>query len=111
MSKRLENLTALQLLKACNFWTDTAKKHFELFFLRTKGSKEIDFMITCDNKPWMLVECKSNSEALNPTLIRFRDQLNTPHNIQLISTGPYHRHYKDENIHVCDYESLFSQLV
>jgi predicted AAA+ superfamily ATPase len=111
MPKRLENLTALHLLKACHFWTDSAQGHYELFFLRTKDGKEIDFLITCDKKPWMLVECKSNSKSPNPTLIRFRDQLKTPHNFQLVSTGSYHRYYKEENIHVGDYESLFSQLV
>jgi predicted AAA+ superfamily ATPase len=111
MPRRLENLTALHLLKACHFWTDSAQGYFDLHFLRTKDGKEIDFLITRDKKPWMLVECKSNGKSLNPTVIRFRDQLRTPHNFQLISSGPYHRYYRDENIHVCDYESLFAQLV
>jgi predicted AAA+ superfamily ATPase len=109
--KRLENLAALHLLKACHFWTDTAQGNFELFFLRSKDGKEIDFMITRDKHPWMLIECKSNSKALNSVVARFRDQLKTPHNFQLVTAGPYHRYYPKENTHVCDYEAFFAQLV
>jgi uncharacterized protein len=110
-AKRLENLTALHLLKACNYWSDSAQGHFELFFLRTKDGKEVDFLIVQNKIPWMLVECKSNSRSLNPTLIRFKDQLKTVHNLQLITGNHFHRHYANENIHVCDYETFFAQLV
>jgi predicted AAA+ superfamily ATPase len=110
-AKRLENLTALHLLKACNYWTDTAQGNFELHFVRSKDSKEVDFLITNKTKPWMLIECKSNSKALNPTLLRFKEQLGTQHNFQLVSTPNYFRKYKEENVIVCAYEKFFSQLV
>jgi hypothetical protein len=41
--KRLENLTALHLLKACQFWTDTAQGEYDLRFIRTRdGWQAVD---------------------------------------------------------------------
>jgi len=34
--KRLENITALHLYKACQYWTDTARGEYELRFVRDK---------------------------------------------------------------------------
>jgi uncharacterized protein len=108
---RLENLTALHLQKSCDFWTDSAQGNFELYFLRTKDKKEIDFFVTRDKKPWMLVECKSNQKTINPTLKRFKDELKTPLNIQLVNQTDFHKYNAAENIHVCDYEAFLSQLI
>jgi hypothetical protein len=36
LSKRLENLTALHLLKACQFWTDTAQGEYDLRFVKKR---------------------------------------------------------------------------
>ena len=53
---RFENFIASHLLKACHFWTDIGLEKYDLFFLRTKDGKEVDFLITKEEKPWMLVE-------------------------------------------------------
>ena len=42
-SKRLENLTALHLIKICHFWTDTGEGVFDLFFVRDKEKKRSGF--------------------------------------------------------------------
>lgn len=55
---RFENLVALHLLKTCHFWTDTGEGEFDLFFLRDKEKREIDFLIVRDGKPWLPVEVK-----------------------------------------------------
>lgn len=55
---RFENFVASHLLKACHFWTDMGIGQYDLFFLRTKDGKEVDFLITQDAKPWILVEAK-----------------------------------------------------
>ena len=110
-AKRLENLTALHLLKACHFWTDTAEGLFELFFVRDKEKREVDFLITKDKKVWMLVECKSQSKNLSPDLIHYAEILKSPLNIQLTGTKNYDRKYRLQNIRVLSYEKFFSSLI
>jgi predicted AAA+ superfamily ATPase len=55
---RFENLVACHLLKACHFWTDTGYGQFDLFYLRNKEKREIDFLIVRDGQPWLPVEVK-----------------------------------------------------
>ncbi len=110
-SKRLENLTALHLLKACHFWTDTAEGLFELFFIRDKAKREVNFLITRDKKVFLLLECKSQSKNLSPSLTHYAKLLKTPFNIQLVESNHYDRKYQLQNIRVLSYEKFFSSLI
>ena len=110
-AKRLENLSALHLLKACHFLTDTATGFFELNFIRDKEKREVDFLITKDKKPWMLVECKSNSKNLSPQLIYYKQKLKTKLNFQLLDDKNYHKKHRFQNIHVIGYEKFFSGMI
>lgn len=67
----LENIVAVHLQKACHFWTDLAYGVFDLCYIRTKEKEEVDFCVVRDGKPWMLVECKSQSMALSKSLRKF----------------------------------------
>lgn len=110
-SKRLENLTALHLLKACHFWTDSAQGEFELFYIRDKEKREVDFCVTRDRKPWMLVECKSNETNLDPSLIHFNTLLKPEHCLQLTTKQNYHRQYPAHGIQVLHYETFAAGLI
>ncbi|MBN2064372.1 MAG: ATP-binding protein [Sedimentisphaerales bacterium] len=55
---RFENMIAVHLLKACNYWTDAGYGVFELYYLRNRDGREIDFLIVQDGKPWLPVEVK-----------------------------------------------------
>lgn len=59
---RFENLVASHLLKTCHFWTDTGEGLFDLYFLRDKEKREIDFLIVRDGVPWLPVEVKWSDE-------------------------------------------------
>jgi predicted AAA+ superfamily ATPase len=59
---RFENLAAVHLIKACNYWTDTGQGKFELYYLRSRDKLEIDFLIVRDGKPWLPVEVKMGDE-------------------------------------------------
>jgi len=70
---KAENFVASHLLKAAHAWTDIGLGEFYLYYLRTKDQKEVDFLVTKDHKPWLLVEVKSSMQAaLNPHLALFQ---------------------------------------
>jgi uncharacterized protein len=110
-SARLENLTALHLLKACHYWTDVAHGEFELRFVRDKEQREVDFVVVRDGKPWLLVESKSNDIQPAATLVRFRERLAAPHAFQLVRRPGYDRAYPQLDVRVIDHERFLAGLV
>jgi predicted AAA+ superfamily ATPase len=110
-SARLENIVALHLLKACHFWNDSAQGKFDLHFVATKEKKEVDFLVTMNNKPWMLVECKSNNKHPSANLVYFMERLKTPYNFQLVLNKNFEKEFKNQNIRIMDYENFLSYLV
>ena len=90
VGQRAENFIASHLLKAIHFWNDSGFGNFDLYFLRTKDQKEVDFLITKERKPWLMVEVKSSGkEALSPNLLHFQKELNAPHVLQVAMDLPY----------------------
>ncbi len=81
---KYENFIASHLLKAVHFWTDMGFGNYELYFLRDKNKREVDFLIAKDDTPWFLVEVKSSKEAkLSPSLEYFAKILNIKHAFQV----------------------------
>jgi len=110
--KRLENLTALHLLKACQFWTDTAQGDFDLRFVRTRSGREVDFLVLAEGWPWMLVECKTGAKEPSIQLRSFGNMLRPKYRLQLIyDKKPYRREYPAWGVTVIDYQTFFSGLL
>ena len=87
---RLENFVACHLYKAINFWNDSGFGKYELFFLRDKEKREVDFLITCNNQPWMMLEVKNSDKySLSKNLLHFQSQINAPYALQLSAEMPY----------------------
>jgi uncharacterized protein len=110
-SKRVENITALHLQKACHFWTDTAQGEFNLLYVRDKSQREVDFLVTRDNSPWMLIECKSGNKQPSNHLKYFSDVLKPRFVIQLVLDANYDKVYPGYGIRIMSYEKFFSYLV
>ncbi len=110
LSKRLENLTALHLLKMCHFWTDTAQGDFQLHFVKDKSGKEVDFLVTTKGKPWLLVECKSGSTSPSSNLLYYSKLLAVPFKIQLVTQSNYFREFADSGVKIMGYDLFFSHL-
>jgi predicted AAA+ superfamily ATPase len=108
---RKENLIALHLLKACQFWTDVAFGVFELSFIRTKEKEEVDFCVLRDGKVWLLVECKSGAKALSKHLVKFTEHLRPQWSFQLVDDTSYDRFYAEYNIRVTSLERFCAGLV
>lgn len=52
---------------------------FGLHCLRDKMQRKVDFLVSRDGKPFMLVECKSSGrEPLSPALLHFKKTLDVP---------------------------------
>ncbi|MBN1961846.1 MAG: ATP-binding protein [Deltaproteobacteria bacterium] len=82
--KRGETFVACHLFKAVEGWTDFGFGDFQLSYLRDKNKREVDFLITRDNKPWILVEVKTSETSLSPSLEFFRKQTQAPYTFQVI---------------------------
>jgi uncharacterized protein len=112
IGRRLENLTALHLLKACQFWTDTAQGDFELRFVRTRDGWEVDFLVLEEGRPWMLIECKTGEKEPSKQLRRFGEMLKPKYQLQLVhGKGAYRRDYPAFGVTVLDYETFFAGLL
>ena len=107
---RLENITALHLLKGCHYWTDTASGEFDLHFVRDKSKREVDFLVTRDKLPWMLVECKSGLKEPSSSLKYFSEIIKPQFSIQLVREDSFDRYYAESKIRVMDYESFLRGL-
>jgi predicted AAA+ superfamily ATPase len=84
---RLENLVAGHLLKLKHFLEDQEGYRIGLHYLRDAYKREVDFLITNDNKPWFAVECKKKDKAVNPALKYFGERLKIPFLYQLTLEG------------------------
>ena len=86
----LENLVASHLLKAAHFWTDRGLGQYDLWFIRDKEKREVDFLVTRDKKPWFLVEVKSSSHGgINKNLIYFQEKIKAKHAFQVVFDMEY----------------------
>lgn len=86
---RAENFIASHLLKAAQFWTDYGFGDYKLYFLRDKNKREVDFLITKDNNPFILVEVKKSSEKFSNSIEYFQKQLNAKYVFQVVLEAPY----------------------
>ncbi len=87
---RAENLVASHLLKAVQGWTDAGLGTYDLFHLRDKAGREVDFLVTRAGRPWLLVEVKSSARrSLNPDLGYFQGVTGAAHAFQLAFDMPY----------------------
>ncbi len=68
-------MTASHLLKATHWWTDLGLGKYELFYLRDKEKREVDFLVVKNSKPWLMVEVKSSAnQPVSPHLKYFYQQ-------------------------------------
>ncbi len=51
----------------------------ELYFLRDVDKREVDFLVTINDKPWFAVEAKLGETSLSPSLLYFKDRLSIPY--------------------------------
>jgi predicted AAA+ superfamily ATPase len=92
-SARFENMVALELQRAVSSWSEWGWGTFHLFYVRNKDGHEVDFLLTENRKPWLLIEAKESDIELAPALTRFQDQLQIPA-VQLVNRPGIARRFK-----------------
>lgn len=83
-SARFENLIASHLLKFVHWWHDREGYKAKLYYLRDISKREVDFLVTVNEKPWFAVEAKLESPNVSPSLVYFRDKLRIPFVYQVV---------------------------
>ena len=87
---KCENFVAAHLLKAVHYWTDRGFGDYELYFIRDKEKREVDFLVTKDKKPWFLVEVKqSKNHSISKALYQFQKITGAAHAFQVVFDMDY----------------------
>lgn len=93
--KRFENYVACELKNRIELWNLSCPQRYDLFYIRTRDKKETDFLITCDNKPYLLIEAKTSLKTFERHNIDQAKKLNVPL-LQIISDHDFVKASKDE---------------
>jgi predicted AAA+ superfamily ATPase len=91
---RFENFIMSHLLKTCHAWTDFGLGEYRLWYVRDREKREVDALITQDNKPWLMVEIKRNDLNLSKSLQRFSKLLNCQKVVQVVKPDGVYRQMK-----------------
>ncbi len=70
----------------------------------------MDFCVVRDGKPWMLVECKSQSTTLSKAMKKFTAKFSSAIAFQL-TTGNVDRVVPGTNIRIINIEKFLSMLI
>ena len=81
---KIENLCACHLLKRNNFLTDSKGEKRDLFYLRDKEKREVDFLTVKNQKIEYLIEVKSSDDHFSPSLNFYHQKLLPEMSIQLV---------------------------
>lgn len=107
---RFENMAACHLLKWCYFLQDTEARDMELRYFRDVDRREVDFVVTENGRPILLVECKQSDKSISRSLHYLKVRFQEAAAVQIYrGNGP--DRINREGIRVCPAHSLFSELV
>lgn len=85
---RFENVVALSLLKKIHQGQDLRGEKSQLFYVRDKEKREVDFLTVIDNKIHDLVEVKLSDDHLSRHLVYFSDRLKPLYPAQVVMNLP-----------------------
>lgn len=90
LGSRFENFIAIQLLTVCRAWRDQGYGAWELFYVRDQDQREVDFLITKNLEPVVLIEAKSGQGEWTKSLEYYTKKLKIP-GFCLSETGEYRK--------------------
>jgi len=96
---RFENMVALELHRAVTGWTEQGNGDYALHYVRTKDGDEVDFLLTRNGLPFLLVECKLSDNRPTPALLKIQSRLNIPA-VQLVNQSGVYKLISNDNLKV-----------
>lgn len=81
---QVENLVASSLLKYAQFRKDCAGESWDVFYLRDKEQREVDFVVTLNRRVHWLIEVKKSDGALSNSLRYYTEKLRPKQSLQLV---------------------------
>jgi len=81
---KLENLVACALLKEIHFREDCLGEKWDIFYLRNKDGREIDFLITKKGKPALMIEVKWSDDQPSANFPFFEKYIAGVKKIQIV---------------------------
>ncbi len=81
---QLENLVACSLLKYAQFRKDTVGENWEIFYLRDKESREVNFVVTFNRRVHWLIEVKASDHSPSTSLRYYTEKLRPYDSLQLV---------------------------
>ncbi len=93
---RFENMAALELYKSVFSWNEFGYGNFSLHYIKNKEKEEVDFLISNNNRPLLLIEAKNSDIRPSKSLINFQEILNVPA-VQLVNQENIYKVQKNKN--------------
>jgi uncharacterized protein len=81
---QLENLVACSLLKYVQFRRDAVGESWEIFYLRDKESREVDFVVTLNRRVHWLIEVKASDDNPGTSIRYYTEKLRPDVSLQLV---------------------------
>ncbi|MDM7995082.1 MAG: ATP-binding protein [Acidobacteriota bacterium] len=92
---RLENLVACALLKEMHFREDCLGEKWNLYFVKNKDGREIDFLLTKNEKPALMLEVKWSDAERSSNFSFFEKYLAGTKKIQIVKELEREKTYPD----------------
>ena len=92
---KLENLVACSLLKELHFREDCMGEQWNLYYLRNKDGREMDFLVTRNEQPALMIEVKWSDANRNPSFSFFEKYFSNVMKIQLVKEIKREKTYPD----------------
>lgn len=92
---KLENLVACALLKEIHFREDCLGEQWNLYYLRDKDGREIDFLMTRNDEPSLMVEVKWSDAHLSSHFSSFEKYFTETTKIQLVKELKREKTFRD----------------
>lgn len=92
---RLENLVACALLKEMHFREDCLGEKWNLYFVKNKDGREIDFLLTKNEKPALMLEVKWSDAERSSNFSFFEKYLAGTKKIQIVKELKREKTYPD----------------
>ena len=102
---------ASHLLKAVHYLRDRLGYRARLWYLRDAEGREVDFLVTVERKPAILLEVKSSAATEPVALSNFRRQLDLDRAYLVVGTGGVDSSDRGNSIRTISADRFLASLV